>query len=122
MSNRTLGRVEFRAGDTTLALHYTINALCLLEEQLGEDADLMKIIGGLGTAPSLTKIRLLFWAGLRGAAPATTVEDAGTVIDAIGLQRAAELVAHAMSAAFGQAGAAGPLGTTPPAGAAGLNS
>lgn len=111
-SNKALGQFSFEARDKTWVLHYSINAICAIEAQLGPGVQLERV---LQDNPSMSIIRTIFWGGLIQHHPQVRLEDAGDLMDAIGFTRAAALLGEALTAAFVQTKApAGPLaGTTP---------
>jgi len=111
MSNPTRGSVTFEADGKTYTLHYSTNALCELESLAGESV--MRIAAQMADSDGvrLGMVRNLIWAGLRDHHPEVTVEDAGRIMDALGLDKAGSLVAEAFILAFPQATkAGGPLG------------
>ncbi len=89
------GEVSFEAVGARHTLRYGINELCRLEDRLGIDvAELgKKMAAGL----NMRTLRTIFACGLSNDLADI---DAGTIIDEVGLQRAGELVAEAMQAAF----------------------
>ena len=109
MSNSLTGKIDCVADSKTWHLQFTINGLCALETELGagEILDVQKLIG---EKPSMTMLRTLFWASLQENHPGTTKEQAGTIMSAVGLVRATELVSTALVAALGMVhGGDGPL-------------
>lgn len=89
------GEVSFEANGTRHTLRYGINELCRLEDRLSIDvAELgKKMAAGL----NMRTLRTIFACGVSGDLADDT---AGELIDEVGLQRAGELVAEAMQAAF----------------------
>lgn len=78
------GRVRFTVGGVERELRYTYNRICALEEALGGlslDAFLQRIGG---SSPTFRDARLFFWAGLGNG----TVEEAGDMIDELGVKDA----------------------------------
>ncbi len=111
MSNLQTGAVRVQALGKLYTLQFTINALCILEAELGAN-DTMDIQKMIGDRPSITALRTLFWAGLQEHQPQSTKEEAGRVIDAVGLVQATEAMTTALMAAMGTmapGGAAAPL-------------
>ncbi len=108
MSNKPLGRYEFQAGGRTYTMQFTINALCALEAELGSD-DVLDVAAVMAERPSLARMRLMFWAGLTQHHKGLTKEDAGDIMDAIGLEAAGGLVTMAIAAAFGAGAKSGPF-------------
>jgi hypothetical protein len=90
------GRVTFTALGREHALHFTTNALCALEERSGLSfrAWAEKLQGDL----SLRDMRLLFAVGV-----GVPEDEAGGIIDDVGVVAAGGLIGRAMTAAFGEA-------------------
>jgi hypothetical protein len=109
------GTIQFEALGQVWALRFDINAFCRIEEELGiEDAEAFQQM--LGQKLSFRKLRALFACAL---APAATLEEAGEIITALGLERTTELIRAGIEAAFPNAkGAPSPKGP-PPSPAAG---
>lgn len=59
----------------SLRMHYTVNALCAVEERAGASLDSLM-------ERQFTAVRLLFWGGLAHCQPEMTLEDAGELIGA----------------------------------------
>lgn len=101
MANRTKGEVVFTAGEDDEAEDYTLvldfNALCDLEE------DFPGIMGGQVELSSPKAIRKVFQIGLAKHHAKIDERAAGDVIQAIGIEKTAELVGEAFSAAFPEA-------------------
>jgi len=118
MSNTQTGKIDVVADGKTWSLQFSINGLCVLEADLGA-SDLTDIMGRMGATPSLTMLRTMFWAGLAEHHQGITKEEAGRIMQAVGLQRATEVVSLALMSALGVAnGAAGPLAVPATAGGA----
>lgn len=93
------GRVEFEVQGKPAALHFTTNRLCRLEDITGRGVmDWAAALDGGGM--SIRDLRALFAAGLDTAEPAT-LDQAGDMIDGLGMAEAGELIGRAMMAAFG---------------------
>jgi hypothetical protein len=107
------GEITFDAGGRSYRLVLGFNALCAAEVQTGKRwSDIMA--DAQSGSPSV--IRVLFWAGLRKHHPEVTVDGAGDLIDAVGMGRAGELVATAVTSAFPPTEGAGPLAASRKAG------
>ena len=106
------GAVSFEADGKTYTLSYSVNALIELEEAMGMSA--MQIPGLFrdGSGIQLKHIRLLFWAGLRDHHADVTIAEAGEMMRAVGLNKAAQLIGKAFMGAFPEAEerASSPLG------------
>jgi len=103
MANSARGEVAFRALDRDLVLLLDINALCDVEAQLGVKVHEL-------TQPGLAAIRALLWAGLQRHHAGVNLQQAGDVIQELGMAKAAEIVGQAFMSAFPEAapGAAHP--------------
>ena len=121
MANKQKGEVSFTAEGKAYRFILSVNALCELEDAVGDGA--MNIFMAQND-PSRLKIktaRAVFWAGLRDHHPDMTLEEAGRLVGVIGFQRVNELVAEAINAAF--PGAQGrPLDEASPEAGTGKNS
>jgi hypothetical protein len=109
MSNPTNGLIGFDAAGRRWTLVYSVNALCRVEDALGEGA---MAIAAMMADPAKVRVgpmRTMFWAGLADHHPELTLEGAGELMDAIGLPTAMEYVAKALTAAFPKQDGAGPL-------------
>lgn len=93
--------VTFEAGGRVHALRYDFNALCRLEEVFGRPITrLDTILAPKDGEVSLRDLRRLFAVGL---GPDTTDEDAGLVINDIGMAKAFDRVLEAMELAMPKA-------------------
>lgn len=96
MANAARGEVE--VGGYTL--RYDINALCEAEDVAGENiADIIESMAD--KTPSFSRIRLLFWAGARSSKPELTMEEAGAVIQSVGVVAAVAAVGKAIERSLG---------------------
>jgi hypothetical protein len=99
MANRQRGEVAFEADGKAHVLRFDTNRLCDLEDIFGmsvnEVIDLLKDQKKV----RLGTVRKLVWAGLGGKA-VMSVEEAGDVVSALGIQAAMEKVGEAMILAF----------------------
>jgi hypothetical protein len=87
-------------------LLFSINALCELEEKMGGAVtDIASLAMG---GKRFTTIRNVFWAGLRDYHPDITLQDAGRIITAIGLEKADEAIGLAFGLTFPETKAAAP--------------
>lgn len=91
------GQVTFEAAGQDYALHFTINRLCQLEEDTGQGV--IAHLGKLDRPESITFIdlRTMFRAGLVGD---FTRDQAGDLMQEVGINRVLALVTEAMGAAF----------------------
>lgn len=100
--------VRFEADGASWSLNFSVNALCRLEAEVGQE-ELEALLRGEATG--VTEVRAAFWAGLRDFHPTLTLDDAGALVTHIGLELAGELTAQALVMAFppaGEGGAADP--------------
>lgn len=86
--------VEFEAGGARYQLRFGVNALCQIEHLTGEK--FTQAAQRLQGEPSLTDLRMFWWAGLGEV----TREQAGDLMDAVGLERAAQMIVEAITLAF----------------------
>lgn len=97
MGNAKRARISFESGNETHTLALTTNAMCRYQEKAGET-----LVAGLQAlqkeSSDIVRIRRLFWAGLAECSE----DEAGDLIDDIGLNRAAELLGEAAVLAFPQ--------------------
>ena len=91
MSNHLKGEVTFEAKGESWKLAYPINSIIALEDALGVKVDALD--------QSIRTVRTVFWAGLL-AHNEVSEHEAGELIDAIGLPKAAELTGAAFTQAF----------------------
>lgn len=104
VENKDDGWIVINARGKPYKLHFSINALCILEAEIekimpaGDKVDVQAIMQG---RPSIGMIRTLFWAALQQHHRGMTKDEAGDVMEALGMQGAAEAVARAFSRAFG---------------------
>lgn len=99
------GVVSFQADGRRWRLHFGLNALCDLEAHAKDEEQLKLLLTG-GDA-DFTTVRLAVWAGLSENQPGLTLQDAGRLVDVIGLQQAGAKVGQALMCAFPPAGAGG---------------
>lgn len=120
---------RFKALEQEWEVRFDFNAICEIEERTGEKfmivaAPLLALveIGEIEDESSMLSIaqrvdfanirQLLFWA-LEGAHPGVDIRTAGTIIQAIGLPRAVEVIAKAIARAL-PTGGGEPGGTANP--------
>ena len=98
------GVATFEAGGAVWSLKFGINALCDLEFQVDDAEEVARLMAGTaGDPPAFSTIRAGFWAALRTFHAEITLEEAGQLIDNIGMARAGSLTAQALIAAFPEA-------------------
>ena len=95
MANHVKGEVAFEAqGQGGFVLLLDFNALCELEDQLPG------LMDGTAEIRSPKAIRAVFHAGLQTHQPGIDLLGAGRIIQAVGLDAAADLVRQAFEASF----------------------
>lgn len=96
--NPLKGEVAFEVSGATYTLVYSINSLCTLEDRL--DLTVQQIGERMSTAMRLSFLRQVFHGGLTSHHPQVTEEQAGELIQDLGVPRAGELIADAFFKAF----------------------
>lgn len=99
MANPLKGEVPITIGGTSYVLKLSYNALCDVEQSMGQKAP--EIIREVGTG-SWTAARALFCAALRHSKPDLTLEQAGELIQSMGMKASTEALTNAFTAAFGE--------------------
>ena len=97
MAGNIKGAVAFDADGAPYTLLLDFNALCDLEQ------DFPGIMDGQFEVKSPSAIRKVFRAGLAEHHPDTDDRAAGRIIQAVGIERAAQLVGEAFAASFPEA-------------------
>lgn len=90
------GSVGFTAEGQGYTLLLDFNALCDLSEELPD------LMSGGQELTDPRKIRTVFHAGLKRNHPGITLEQAGDIIQAVGIAEAADLLGKAFEASFGK--------------------
>lgn len=91
---------KFALGDHILT--FNVNTFCDLEDEF-EVADVngvLEVMQSLEAAPSFRVLRKIFYAALRGEHKDMTLEGAGDVISAVGLEEATEAMQNAVADVF----------------------
>ena len=119
------GQIVFEAAGVSHTMQFSTNRLCLLEDRTKlstiEVATELALGRDQHLGVSAKTLRALTWAGLGNTA--TTLEQAGDIVDAVGAKRMVAIIIEAFDAAFpdneeGEPKAAGE-DANPPSGAAG---
>jgi hypothetical protein len=106
------GRVLLTAGERSVELRFTTNAICRLEEVSGRTiSDFVRALDG---NVSLRDVRMLVWV----ASGVAELDEAGAIIDDAGLGATVEAIGGALTAAFPDADGAAPGKMRPKAGTA----
>lgn len=89
------GAIAFTAGGEERVIRFSTNAMCRYQDMSGET--LMQAVGALQKTPDdMVRQRRLFSAGVVGLSE----EEAGDIMDELGLMEAADLIGRAFDAAF----------------------
>lgn len=102
MANAIKGEVGFTADGQDYTLLLDFNALCELEDVVPG------LMAGSAEIQSPRAVRAVFHAALREHHPDLDEKAAGRIIQAAGIERAAELIGEAMAASFGKPEGKGP--------------
>lgn len=106
MAGNVKGEVPFSADGEDYVLLLDFNALCDLE------GELPGLMDGTAEIKSPKAIRAVFHAGLQARHPEIGLREAGEIIQAVGLEAAADLVRQSFEASFPTKGGEGK--TRPP--------
>lgn len=100
MANSHRGSVALQAGDRAYTMSFSVNALCELEDHLGQPV--AKIAAGMNNPEDvrLTTVRALVWAGLRDHHPETDMKAAGEIASEAGIPACMDAVGKAFALAF----------------------
>lgn len=103
MANPNRGQVALTVGELELKLSFSVNALCELEDLLGQPV--AKIAAGLKDPENvrLATVRALVWAALRDHHDEVTLKGAGTIASDAGVPAVMAAVGKAFSLAFPEA-------------------
>lgn len=93
MANAVRGEVSFEAAGTTYRMKISTNALCEIEDALGESIDEVGRKIAENKSAKIRVLRTLVWGALLDRHPNLTPKDAGRLIDEIGMEKASELIA-----------------------------
>lgn len=95
-----IAEYEIKVGDKAYSLKYNNKALRTLERTL--DMSLVKLGEMMQENMSIGTLTEIFRVGLLHKNPEITVDEAGEIIDEIGLTEAADAVGKALELAFGE--------------------
>lgn len=100
MANPHRGEVALHVGDKTYTLSLSVNAICELEELLGEPVT--KIAASLRDPEGvrLTTVRALVWAALRDHHEGVTMKDAGSIATEAGVPAVMAAIGECFNRAF----------------------
>lgn len=114
MGNKNRGEVSFEASGKTWTMKVGTSAMCEIEAATGKSiAEVGQALGNQQTA-TITLLRAVFWGALQDQHEGTTLKEAGSLMDEVGVQRVGELIGEAFQLAFPQkaAGASDPRKAT----------
>lgn len=97
MTNTVRGTMTVEALGKTWTLKLSTNALCELEEQLGQG---IESLGAMLQDPNQGRMklfRLVVWAALTDNHPDIKLTDAGTLIDALGMEETMSVLQRLMT-------------------------
>jgi len=100
MANPHRGEVAVETNGASYTLRFSTNAICELEDHMGEPINVIAARLGNAEQVGLKMARALFWAALRDNHREVTLPQAGELIDALGAGAAMEKVGEAFRAAF----------------------
>ena len=92
MANKSRGEVEFTAGEETYVFRFGTNEQAEFEAETGEPNIFAAMAKGLG----INRMRTLLRVALQRKRPQFTDQQAGDLIDEIGLKRVSELVGEVL--------------------------
>ena len=96
MSNSMRGAVAFTVNGEERIIRFSTNAMCRYQDAAGET--LMQAVDALQKAPDdMRRLRALFLAGVPGI---KSEDEAGDLMDDLGLMEASQLIGRAFEAAF----------------------
>ena len=113
MANPHRGEYSFQVGEQTYTLLFSVNSLCMLEEELGESINTIAAQINNPATVRMKTIRALVWAGLQEKHPATSLDDAGRIITDASIPKAMAAVGSAFAGAFPDAEEAGAKSARP---------
>lgn len=95
MGNPLRGEAAFKAGDVEKTLVLDVNVFCEIEAATGLGFD--ELIATMQGSPSFTLLRQVFAAGLQEKHPGTTVQDAGRIMSAAGVEEMTGAIQRALA-------------------------
>lgn len=103
MANRERGEVGFKVEGQEHILSYSANALCELEEALGEGIHDISLKMQDAAQFKLGMLRTIFWAGLIDNRPGVSMDDVKKMLAKLKISEVQSLIAEAFTLAFPQA-------------------
>lgn len=100
MANPLRGSVSLPVGDRTFTMSFSINALCVLEDELG--APIGKVAEGLNDQANIrmSTVRTIVWAGLQDHHPEIDLHAAGGIMTEATVPVCMEAIGEAFKLAF----------------------
>jgi hypothetical protein len=100
MANPHRGQVALQAGERAYALSFSVNAICELEDALGQPVN--QIARGMETPDQvrMSTIRALLWAALRDHHEDVGLKQAGEIATEAGVPAVMEAIGEAFRLAF----------------------
>lgn len=98
LPNAQRGEVGFNADGKPYLLKFSTNAFCQLESITGASA--VEVAGSMQGSLRFTTVRALFYVALQRHHKGLSVDDAGDLMDAVGIARTATLVSQAFALAL----------------------
>lgn len=115
MANPHRGEVAFKAGDAEYKLSFSINALCELEDALGEGVNAVAAQLSDPASVRIKTVRAVLWAGLLDNHSGLSLDDAGRIMSDAGVPATMQAIGRAFAAAFPEPkGEAKANGSRPP--------
>lgn len=94
--HRAHGVVTLNVVGETFKLDFSVNALCLLEAEQPDRMEIQQLLDPKGEGPKMATVRAALWAALQDHHPDVSVEDAGRLIDHLGLEQTGLKVGQAL--------------------------
>ncbi|RVI93685.1 hypothetical protein CN186_15745 [Sinorhizobium medicae] len=103
MANPHRGSVAFNVGDRAYTLSFSINAICELEELLGQPVPQIAATLNKPEDIRMTTVRALIWAALRDYHEEADLKEAGAIASEAGMPAVMEAIGRAFQLAFPEA-------------------
>ncbi|MFN3584835.1 hypothetical protein [Phenylobacterium sp.] len=97
------GEVTFEADGRTWRLLFATNALCRLEAQVDDADEIKRLVGDLDETPQFNTVRAAVWAALQDNHPGLSFDDAGRLVDHVGLRAMGSKIGQAIALAWPEA-------------------
>lgn len=97
MTNTVRGTVTFEASDKMWTLKFSTNALCELEDELGEGAEQLAAIMARPGTGKIKMLRLILKCALSDNHPDLTLIQVGELIDEVGIEKAMGMMQKALT-------------------------